>query len=151
MRLGLLNAAEVSFKKAKRLSRGAMGSSIEANLDALAEHFEYAASINHDTKTLYPEYDPERKKSITDDYYEGSDNYYADDESKSAYANDYYSEEAYGGGGPEGLTFLAKAIAMAESGDVAASLPLFEKWAKMNPGDEMAQENLGVSAPRANP
>ena len=156
MRLGLLDAARASFNKAKSLKNGMPGGTLTDNMKFLKEHFEYAASINHDTKTMYPEYaDGGGRKVVTDGYYGDNDDAYGGDSayessgSDSVYDSDYYGNDDVGSydvpGGHERVT--AEAIDLAESGDVLASLELFEKAAKMEPSSGKLHENLGVRSP----
>lgn len=160
MRLGLLDAATKSFRAAKAQLGGRPGASLTDNVQALKEHFAHARSINHDTATLYAEWST--KVSGEDGY---DDDAAADEEefgggSKEAKGStggadacDPYSGDDMYSGRPaganeEGERATNEAIAMAEAGDVATSLPLFEKAVKLNPTIAKHYENLGVTQMR---
>jgi tetratricopeptide (TPR) repeat protein len=154
MRLGLLDAAKMSFQAAKAQLGGMPGASLKDNMQALKEHYVHARSINHDTTTVYAEWST---KVSGDDGYDDYDYGGDSDQTKGsnggvdAYdpysVNEMYSDRP-AGEKEESERATNEAIALAEAGDVVTSLPLFEKAVKLNPTSAKHYENLGVTQMR---
>jgi tetratricopeptide (TPR) repeat protein len=169
MRLGLLNAAKKSFNTAKNKLGGMPASNLKDNIDALKEHFAQAKRINHDANTLYREW---RKDGgdAGDDYYDDDDDDDDGDDDDDSYGTagsavkrsadvsteyDPYSgddlyDEMPERNSEESERLTGEAIDLAEAGDVATSLPLFEKAVKLDPSNAKHYENLGVTQMRYN-
>ena len=155
MRLGLLDRAKASFNKVKKLSRGSPQPSIDANIEALEEHFKHAAFIGHDTSTIYPPDHESRGRGPVSSGYDGDayggsydsyDSYGSGSGSSDPYDIAYDSEFDDYSGDKQGL--VNQAISLAEAGDLSGALPLFEKAAKSEPKNGQGFENLGVSGPK---
>ena len=162
MRLGLLNAAKKSFNAAKKQLGGMPASNLKDNMDALKEHFVRAKSINHDVNTLYAEWRQDGNED-EGDYYDDDDtggkSYGTVGSSKAkgrasessdynSYSGDDLYDEMPERNSEESERITGEAIDMAEAGDVASSLPLFEKAVKLDPSNAKHYENLGVTQMR---
>lgn len=102
------------------MSRGRL----DDNFSALEEHEDYARSIAHDPSTVYKEHA----------------------QSKGAQeVNTALHEDATASNSNKVDELTEEAIALAEAGDVAASLPLFESALSHSPLNSQLWQNLGVT------
>jgi len=138
MRLGLLNPAQTSFQQAKGLQKGGAGGSLADNIAALEEHFVFSESIDHNPNMMYKEFT--NPASQTGSSYD--DEYDTEDYSELASEDDGLPDEEQLSG------IVNQAIQLAESGNVVASLPLFESSAKQSPANSQLWLNLGVTQMR---